>query len=87
MRPFLIPAGPFTVTEEQAEFLRKRLRKLVVSTQALTSRLRNVDPMTDDMPRVNGNVLCPECDLPYNDHPEYPFPTSHVLCDGSLVKT
>lgn len=38
--------------------------------------------------RAGGNAVCPTCRLELMEHPQVnDYPTFHVLCDGSIVKT
>lgn len=48
----------------------------------------------DDVVRVDGNALCPDCRLPYYQHDLAPYPLDlqrerfvYRLCDGKLGKT
>lgn len=37
--------------------------------------------------RVDGGVLCSDCGIAFVEHPEVGWPTFHLLCDGTVVKT
>jgi hypothetical protein len=57
-------------------------RKMALNMAKLISR----DVIEDGFVRVEGRMVCTDCGLYYNDHPEMK-PTFHYSCDGRIVKT